>query len=225
MMQFMDRVPEPERMTEVEEAHYARADYAEPHEQLVTDITALVDVSDETVAMDLGCGPGDVLLRLRKRVNWTLIGVDISAQMLGFAQADAARRLGMHIKPVAWLLADSKSTGLPSGFADIIISNSVLHHLADPVAFWREVGRLARPGAHVFVRDLRRPRNESAAKELVAKHVGRESEVIREHYLSSLRASYTTDEVFEQLAESGLQGLAVRPLQDRYLDVCGRVLK
>ena len=55
-------------------------------------------------------------------------------------------------------LVDAKQTRLAAGY-DVIFSNSLLHHLPDPLPMWREIRRLARPGTIVFVRDLRSARD------------------------------------------------------------------
>ena len=66
------RIPEPEKMTDEEEAHYARADYSVPHEILARDVAARLPPDPALRVADLGCGPGDVLLRLRRHGPWSL---------------------------------------------------------------------------------------------------------------------------------------------------------
>jgi hypothetical protein len=53
--------------------------------------------------------------------------------------------------------------------------------------------------------------------------VGAESPAVQDHYRSSLASSFTVEEVEEQLARAGIGGLAVTALEDRYLDVQGRI--
>jgi 2-polyprenyl-3-methyl-5-hydroxy-6-metoxy-1,4-benzoquinol methylase len=220
MNTFAQRIAEPEHMTPLEEQHYARADYSKPHEELVEQLLALVGPQPRAAVADLGCGPGDILLRLRRRgVAWDLYGLDLSEGMLASARR-AEARLGAG-RPIQWRQADIKDTGLPKGRFDVLISNSVLHHLGSAVEFWREVGRLGKPGAVVLVRDLRRPDDERAALAILARHVSHLSAVVREHYLSSLHSSYTVEEVRGHLRASGLVGLSVRPVEDRYLEVVG----
>jgi len=217
------RIPEPEYMTEEEEFCYALADYSVPHEALAREIVFTVD-RPSVRALDIGCGPGDVLLRLRNHApNWTLFGADISARMLTIARDAAQTRLASHHQGINWILTNGRSLGFEDGFFDVILSNSVLHHVADADQFWREIGRLAVDGCHIFVRDLRRPANEEEARRLVELHVGQESRVVQDHYLSSLKSSYTCQEVRAQLDAAGLEGLQVEALEDRYLTVSGRL--
>ena len=61
----MQRITEPELMDEAEQARaYAMADFAEPNERFVGYFeTEFPDLKTGSV-LDLGCGPGDIVLRL-----------------------------------------------------------------------------------------------------------------------------------------------------------------
>ena len=222
MSRYMKRIPEPERMQPIEEIHYAKADYAKPHEEFVGEVLGAVGRRPGVRLVDLGCGPGDILVRLSRRgVDWQLYGLDFWKRMLGYAR-DAELSLGPH-RAIRWIQADIKATSLPTAMFGAIISNSVLHHVEDAEQFWLEVGRLAEPCATVLLRDLRRPPDEQAARIIIARHIGGESSVVRNHYLSSLRSAYTVDEIRAQLQAAGIAGLKVRKVADRYLEVFGRI--
>lgn len=217
------RIPEPEYMTEEEEYCYAQADYSVPHEALAKEVVAKANQAGLR-AIDIGCGPGDVLLRLRKHApDWTLFGADISARMLTLARDAAQTRLAPHERGINWVLTNGRDLAFADGCFEVIISNSVLHHVADVSQFWREIKRIAADGCHIFVRDLRRPESEAEARHLVETHVGRESRVVQDHYLSSLKSAYTCDEVRAQLEKAGMGELEVNALEDRYLTVSGHL--
>lgn len=224
-LSVMERIPEPEKMTDEEENFYALADYAKPHDIFVAHVIDTVGKDTTKKAVDLGCGPGDILLRLRKRIPWDLWGVDMSPGMLKIASEQAANQLHDSHFPINWVLSDIKKTGLPTHFFDIIISNSVLHHLENPLLFWREIKRIAKPNAFIFIRDLRRPKTAIEADNIVTQHVGNESSIVQIHYRSSLQSAYTVAEINQQLAEVGLKGLHVRELEDRYLDIYGQLVR
>ena len=222
---MMPRTPEPERMTEEEEVFYAKADYSAPHEALAREIYQTVGAGEKW-AIDIGCGPGDVLLRLRKlAADWVLVGADISPRMLSLASEDEAKRLSETETPINWLIINGRKIALPARTFDVVISNSVLHHIADPVQFWSEIGRLSKPGTEVFVRDLRRPPSETEARAIVERNIPNEYEIVKTHYFSSLLSSYTCSEVEHQLQAAGVNGLSVIEIEDRYLSVQGRVRK
>ncbi|HXW10693.1 MAG TPA: methyltransferase domain-containing protein, partial [Steroidobacteraceae bacterium] len=83
----MHRVPEPELMDEAEQARaYALADFAEPNERFVGYFEAYCAGLSTGAVLDLGCGPGDIVLRLATRhPDLVVHGIDGSAAMLHFA--------------------------------------------------------------------------------------------------------------------------------------------
>jgi 2-polyprenyl-3-methyl-5-hydroxy-6-metoxy-1,4-benzoquinol methylase len=108
---------------------------------------------------------------------------------------------------------------LPRPGYDAVISNSLLHHLHDPMVLWRSVLAAAKPGAAIFVADLARPADGDAVDALVA-GMADEPEVLQRDFRASLHAAFTLDEVHGQLREAGLD-LAVEMLDDHHLVVWG----
>lgn len=217
------RVQEPERMTDVEEDFYAEADYSAPHEAFADHIVMSGRLSEASHILDLGCGPGDMLIRLRRKTSANLWGVDLSPRMLEYACAAFGKRHNENISGVNWVLSDIKRTALPTSFFDVVISNSVLHHIENTEAFWKEISRIAKPGARIHIRDLRRPDRAEEIEMIIEDNIAHESEVVKDHYRSSLRSAYSPDEVVEQLRHAGIRGLSVVALEDRYLDISGRL--
>jgi SAM-dependent methyltransferase len=220
----MQRIVEPELMDEAEQARaYAQADFSEPNQRFVDLLAQLWPGHARGRVADLGCGPGDIALRVAAR--WPQAQVDAldgSAAMLACAVAAAAREplAAARVRFVQGLLP---GTGLPPASYDLLLSNSLLHHLHDPAVLWQELRRLGRPGAGVLVMDLRRPADEAAAAAIVATYAGDEPEVLRRDFHASLCAAFTPQEVRAQLAAAGLAGLEVRTVSDRHLVVHGQL--
>jgi trans-aconitate methyltransferase len=220
----MQRIVEPELMDEAEQARaYAQADFSEPNQRFVDLLAQLWPGHARGRVADLGCGPGDIALRVAAR--WPQAQVDAldgSAAMLACAVAAAAREplAAARVRFVQGLLP---GTGLPPASYDLLISNSLLHHLHDPAVLWQELRRLGRPGAGVLVMDLRRPADEAAAAAIVATYAGDEPEVLRRDFHASLCAAFTPQEVRAQLAAAGLAALEVRTVSDRHLVVHGQL--
>ena len=65
----MKRVPEPELMLDPEQtAAYAGADFAQGHQAIVDELAKrFPELSGELLALDLGCGPLDVTLRILEK--------------------------------------------------------------------------------------------------------------------------------------------------------------
>lgn len=220
----MERQPEPDLMNGEEQAlAYAQADFADPHENFI-DLFKLrfPDQTIEGDVLDLGCGPGDVIIRFAKHFPHSqLLAVDGAEAMLALGQqAVDAAGLGNQITlQKAYLPTDA----LAEKNYQAIISNSLLHHLQDPQVIWQTIKRYASQGTRVFVMDLMRPRSESAAKDLVEEYSGNEPEILKHDFYHSLLAAYTVGEVEEQLELEALLELSVKPVSDRHMIVTGEL--
>jgi ubiquinone/menaquinone biosynthesis C-methylase UbiE len=216
----MNRRPEPELMDlPAEAAAYAAADFSAVNAAFVERLLQLVGSRPDVRAIDLGTGPGDIAIRVaRARPSWRVMAIDGSEPMLAIARRDAG-----DLSNVRFTSADAKGTGFPDGSFDVILSNSLLHHMRDPLPLWREIARLAAPGATIFVRDLMRPSSEDDVRRLVDLHAGNESALLKEEFHRSLLAAFTLDEVRGQLAATTLAHLTVCASSDRHLDIFGLV--
>jgi ubiquinone/menaquinone biosynthesis C-methylase UbiE len=217
----MQRQPEPELMDLPEEAKaYARAKFPDVMESIVARLSELAAGREDARMVDLGTGPGTIPVMVAKaHPTWHITAVDAAKAMLTIAgvsikMAGVAERVKLE-------LADVKSTGLADHGFDIVFCSSVVHHMPDPLPLWREIRRLAAPGALIFVRDLRRPESEQAAREIMLKHASQESQLLQEEFYRSLLSAFTVEEVRKQLEAAGLSNLKVEALADRYLDVYG----
>jgi SAM-dependent methyltransferase len=220
------RVPEPELMLDPDQARaYAAADFAEPHERFVALLREkLSGLPAAGRALDLGCGPGDPTLRLARALpGWQVDAVDGSPAMLALAREGSARAgLAARVRFHEALLPDPPAALAGQRF-DLVLSNSLLHHLADPVALWDSLRRFAAPGASVFVMDLLRPPSREAAHVLVTRYAAGEPELLRRDFFHSLLAAYQPDEVQGQLERAGLGGLGCEVVSDRHWIVWGRL--
>lgn len=219
----MERVPEPELMDGPEQAAaYAQADFESPNSHFVELFHSHVGVPAGPV-LDLGCGPGDIPLRLaRAYADVRVDAVDGAAAMLEHARSALAAAPDCADR-VRFIRATLPDHGLASGAYDAIVSNSLLHHLHDPSALWDTVKRVAAPGARVLVMDLFRPTDPDAAAGIVATYAAGEPEVLRRDFYNSLFAAFTPDEVRAQLQRAGLDDLDVTTVSDRHLLVQGQL--
>lgn len=217
----MERVAEAELMLDPEQAlAYARADFAEPHGRCMALLQAKWPaLAARGRALDLGCGPGDVTLRLARLLpHWSIDALDGSPAMLALGrEAATAAGVGERVHFIdAVLPADPP----PRADYDLVFSNSLLHHLADPMVLWEGVLRWGRRGAAVFVMDLLRPPTDAAAQALVRQYASTEPAVLQTDFYNSLRAAYQPDEVRRQLDVANL-GLSVEIVSDRHIIAWG----
>jgi len=220
----MERTPEPELMNDAEQAAaYAFADFEEPHSRFIELFCETFPA--EVVAgavLDLGCGPGDITIRFVHAYPRCVVhGVDGAVAMLAHGRDRLAREgLGERVQLIEGYLPGAS---LPLSGYEAVISNSLLHHLRDPMVLWHTLKAYAKPGAPVFIMDLLRPADREQAQALVDEYAANEPEVLRHDFFHSLLAAYRCDEVAAQLRAAGLDGLSVREISDRHLLIHGRM--
>ncbi len=210
----LERVPEPEVMdaaSEVEAYASAAAQaYLEKIDRTFVDhVSRLFAPKDPRlvrgVAVDLGCGPGQIPIIMAERwPGLRITGVDAAPAMIEQARKDAGRA-GVAISFQVLRLGPHGESRLPFDDAsfDLVTSNSVLHHLADPVAFFDEIARVAKPEGAVLIRDIRRP--SAPAYPLHVHWFGRKyAGEMRRLYEASVHAAYTAGELRDLLTESRL---------------------
>lgn len=221
----MKRRLEPELMEDAEQAlAYAEADFSESN-SLFMDLLARQQPGklDGACALDLGCGPADISIRfLRAHPKARCDALDGSPAMLDLARAALDKLPGL--APRCRLILDRlPSDQLAPSHYDLVLSNSLLHHLPDPQVLWRAIRASAKPGGLVLVMDLMRPASAGWAEALVATYVDGAPAVLRNDFRNSLFAAFEPQEVVAQLAEAGLDGLEVGVVSDRHLAVWGRL--
>ncbi|HEX9794151.1 MAG TPA: methyltransferase domain-containing protein [Planctomycetota bacterium] len=212
----MDRVLEPEVMDTVEEAEsYDAMDHREPNEAFVG---RLLEIGAHGRILDVGTGPGHLPLMLCARLaDARVVGVDLSREMLKIAEwRRAADPNGARVE---YRLADAKVLEFADGAFDVVCSNTILHHIPDPVPFLREVGRVAGAGGTILVRDLYRPPDRARLQELVAMHAAAATPYQRKLFGDSLNAAFTPDELRALAREAGLEAVEVVVDTDRHMSL------
>ncbi|MBU0680863.1 MAG: class I SAM-dependent methyltransferase [Proteobacteria bacterium] len=217
----MERTPEPELMEGLAQAQaYAEADFSQANAQFLRLFAmAFSDFTGHARVLDLGCGPGQILFDFAQKFpGCTCLGIDGSAAMLSHGRAMAK---GINDSSVS---LQQCCLPLPSNFGrwQVILSNSLLHHLAEPAVLWQTISRVAAPGALVLVMDLCRPDSERAAAAIVKKYSATEPQILQDDFCCSLLAAYRVDEVTAQLHAHNLD-FQCREVSDRHLAVWGRM--
>ncbi len=217
----MQRVLEPEIMEDPEQALvYSKADFEEENQSFVDRFREYYPDLTHGHVLDLGCGPGDIAIRLARALpDVQITGVDASGPMIDIAErAVAAHGLSERIR-----FRRERFQICVVEPADAVISNSLLHHVPNPLQFWYAVKKLAKPGATVLVTDLLRPATPDDAQAIVDRYAADEPPILRRDFLNSLLAAFTEDEVASQLAELNLSRLLIDVPDDRHWMVGGRL--
>jgi len=221
----MERVVEPELMDDFEQAEaYANADFEEPHRRVIELFDSeFPGIEIKGRILDLGCGPGDITFRFAKRFpEATVIGVDGAAAMIQLANKRKAQEKGVADK-VQFVEGFIPGAAIPGGPYDLIVSNSLLHHLHRPNVLWETILDYASSGTTIFIADLMRPASTKEAERLVNQYAGDEPEVLKRDFYHSLLAAFKPAEVEQQLAGVGLSELAVKVVSDRHLIIYGEI--
>jgi SAM-dependent methyltransferase len=116
---------------------------------VVRELTARHRLRGGTI-VDLGCGPGDLVAELSRRLKEVRItGIDVSPSMLLWAgrHATADGR-------VKFLAGDAAELPFNDASVDLLVSTLSMHHWSDPADAFAEIDRVLRPGGVALVYDL-----------------------------------------------------------------------
>lgn len=211
---MIDRVCEPEVMDTIEDAEeYSAIDNTFVNNLFIADVLGIAPTKARVI--DFGTGPGDIAILLaEKQPDYHIIALDLAKTMIDLA----LQRLGRSsaAERVNFLVKDAKCTGFPSASFDLIISNSLVHHIPEPQMLFAEMRRVASPGAAILVKDLRRPESLQELAALTAQHASQCSPYQRRLFANSLHAALTVAEVQALAAAAGLSGCTVVPSGDRH---------
>jgi ubiquinone/menaquinone biosynthesis C-methylase UbiE len=215
-MAFLDlpRVPEPEAMDDLAEAEAYASAAAQAHLDAIDNVFVehairLLAGKQRGRALDMGAGPGQIVIKLARRLTlWKFTAVDRSEAMLAEANRNLTSTGGALAGRIEFQLGDANHLPFDDATFDFVMSNSVLHHLAEPGKLLAETARLLKPGGAILLRDLRRP-----GRLLYPLHVWRYgwhySGTMRRLFRDSVRSAYTAEELQKLLDSAELKGARI----------------
>ena len=173
--------------------------------------------------IDVGAGTALIPLELVRMVPYVgpIIAVDLSVEMLRLAVRHI-RNEKLRSRILA-LLTDAKYLPFVDGSCDVVMSNSIVHHIPRPVDVFCELRRIIKPGGILFLRDLMRPVSENVVEQLVGQYAGGDNVHQQQLFRQSLHAALSVDEVRDLLDATGFETARVSATSDRHWTVTARM--
>ena len=143
-------------------------------------------------ALEIGPGPGYLGLEWLKKTNGTtLIGLDISPDMIKIAEKNAAD-YGFLNDRVTYQVNDARELPFEDDTFDAVFTNASLHEWETPESTLNEIHRVLKANGRYFISDLRRDMNP-VAKLLMKMQT--KSKELRAGLIASINAAYTEEEI------------------------------
>jgi ubiquinone/menaquinone biosynthesis C-methylase UbiE len=211
---MLERLLEQEVLDSKQDAdEYAAYDNTAVNEEFVAQALSVAPRTGRV--LDIGTGPADIAILLAQRApGLSIVAIDLGEHMLGIARENVRRAKlegRVEIRKV-----DAKATGFETGSFDMVISNSLVHHIPEPALMFKEVKRVLDPGGALFIKDLHRPDSKAELDQLVATYAKGCTDYQRRGFWESLHAGLTVEEVSDICRSLELLGVEVRRCSDRH---------
>ena len=215
---MIKRILEPEVMdTQAEAFAYDDMDHSAVNQQFVADLLASAEAIGglEGEVLDLGTGTARIpILLCDATEDVRVFAIDMAGEMLEVARLNI--EISSHRDRVMLGRCDAKQLDLQDDRFDVVISNSIVHLIADPASTFAEAVRVCRPGGLLFFRDLIRPGSDEEVDRLVATYAGNEADEARKMFDDSLRAAFTVEEIQDYVEKLGFVADSVSGTSDRH---------
>jgi SAM-dependent methyltransferase len=174
--------------------------------------TALAELREGDVVLDLGSGGGiDVLLSAR-RVGPTgkAFGLDMTDEMLALARQNQQKA---GVSNVEFLKGEIENVPLPSDTIDVIISNCVVNLSADKDRVFAEAFRVLKPGGRLAISDVvsQRPVPQSIRQSM-------------EHWIGCIAGALDVNDYRSKLEHAGFSDVSFEITREYRSDDAGSFL-
>ena len=159
--------------------------------------TAVADLREGEVVLDLGSGGGiDVLLSARRvGPSGKAYGLDMTEEMLALARRNAEQAGATNVE---FLKGHIEQIPLPAATVDVVISNCVINLSVDKPAVFAEMFRVLKPGGRLGVSDIVAEDRLSPAERAE-----------RGDYAGCIAGALSKGEYEAELAQAGFTGVSV----------------
>jgi arsenite methyltransferase len=175
--------------------------------------TAVADLREGEVVLDLGSGGGiDVLLSARRvGPTGTAYGLDMTDEMLELARSNAR---GAGATNVRFLKGFIEDVPLPDASVDVIISNCVINLSTDKSKVVAEMFRVLRPGGRLGISDV-----------VSADDLSPEERSERGSHVGCIAGALSFAEYGEELLGAGFVDVSVDPTHEMVDRMYGAIVR
>ena len=160
--------------------------------------TAVADLHEGEIVLDLGSGAGADVLISARRVGATgkAIGLDMTDEMLELARVNAS---AAGVENVEFVKGYIEDIPLADETVDVVISNCVINLAADKRTVLSEAARVLRPGGRFAVSDVIADPDMDAA-----------TRADMQQWTGCVAGALTRDEFDQALTDAGMTGIEIR---------------
>jgi len=201
--------------TDQEADQYDAMDHNEVNQRFVADLLAAGDTGRDI--LDIGTGTAQLPIELCNTSDiedLRVMAIDLSVPMLDVARMNID--MASMLDRIQLEHFDAKDTPFEDEMFTTVISNSIVHHIPEPLAVLKEAHRVLAAGGLMFFRDLMRPDTTEDVEQLVATYTCNETESAQQLFRQSLHAALTVDEMRELVAHTGYDPQTVQATSDRH---------
>lgn len=214
---MINRILEPEVMDDTTEAQeYDQMDFSEVNRDFAQLACQLV--KDKALVLDIGTGTARIpLIMAQLRPQWQIIGIDLAESMIKLGKQNVEKE--GKSQQITLDLIDGKKTPYEDHTFDLVVSNSLVHHIPSPLELLKEINRIVKPQGTVLIRDLFRPSSleeiEGIVKKANLSYTPRQEKLFKD----SLQAALTLEEIKELVMEVGWHDAKVYQSSSRHWTV------
>jgi len=192
---MIERILEPEVMdNEIEAQEYDQMDFTEVNTDFALLASKLIKEEEKIKVLDIGTGTAQIPIILADfRPKWHITAIDLADSMLKIAKKNIEEK--NKSSQITLQLIDGKKMPYPDNSFDLVISNSLIHHIPKPIELFKEINRIVKPNGAILLRDLFRPQSEKDIERIVDEANLDYSPRQKQLFQDSLHAALTVDEV------------------------------
>ena len=235
----LSRILEPEVMdTAAEAADYDAMDHSDVNCRFVDDLLAAISNSEFRIqnselenesaphsafcilnsaldVLDLGTGTALIPIELcQKFPDCRIMAADAAISMLELARYNI--EVNSLTERIELAHVDAKKLPFSDAMFDVAMSNSIIHHIPEPIHVLHEAVRVTKPGGLLFFRDLLRPESEIDLTNLVATYTAGATANQQRLFAESLHAALSLDEIRDLVASLDFSPETIEQTSDRH---------